>query len=446
MTLLKRLFHCSTRKTKLPSFELPYCWQSKKLQLNNLHFNGYFYHTNSSTPVETEKVLKTLLRQRSHNTIQALDRAKGLLLALQSSSVEGHAIPVRLLKRSLFQVMAILRFCLIESYRHYQSPEENLWLALHQVYLLSVSLSIESEHLGSRLFKDKNSLHSMYSECILLALSNPYHLSPKEFQQSLSLIKTLAPSLNLHARQNQKDSIYIDIHQDLPPYHAEKLSSAGHSKEWCVCLDDTLHLAQSKMREETFPADKKQIMFNLARQWNHPANRDFPRTPAQEPLCFCFGIEHLHACLSHSQSTNRLQVLEVINVSPGGLCISVKDYDQVDVSVNTLIGIFPADESAHTLPMLGVVRWIKQEKAQRLLGIQTIAMNPTPLSLNADHDKSLFLTHKQGAHQIRSIISKHLPKKAQLSVDSDGKQQLFRVVSLLESFGELNRYEVVSSE
>lgn len=438
MKLLKRLFQFYSKKVLIPQLELPYNWLRGHHSLNK---------EASSQGLTAKQILKHLVKEKSKTTIPAIEQAKALLLTLRTAAINKDPLSPFWVHKSLLRATILLQQNLFTAYQQYQTPEDNIWLALHQSYLLAESLHLEQLQQQSRFIRKKASIQTLYAECILLALANPYHLGLKDFRTSVCLIKTAAPFLQITQRHTESEGIYIDSYHDTPPYHAQKLSLAGQNKEFIVKLDNALAQLEAMGIAPELNTNEKQSLIQLARQWQNPATRDFPRIPAQEPLSFCFGIEDLHACLSQPQKTNRLQAHSVINVSPGGLCIAIKSYDSITLGINELVGIFPLDESHDAEPLLGVVRWVKQEKDQRLLGIQALATNPLPLPRGAiiasAANKALLLRHKQGTQLIRSIICSELPKKSLLSIQDEEKPNHFRTATHLETFGKLHHYEIV---
>ncbi|MEE4246732.1 MAG: hypothetical protein V2I33_15075, partial [Kangiellaceae bacterium] len=152
---------------------------------------------------------------------------------------------------------------------------------------------------------------------------------------------------------------------------------------------------------------------------------------------------------------------DIVNISPGGYCISLDSKPPQQTQTGEIIGLVEEDESGQQSWHIGVIRWIKRQKQSNglQLGIQLIAPEAKPIHSRLMNGKSrvatmqnaLLLPELKGIGQPPTIITSPISfntNQKLLVVDDDEEFEvtLTKLVSSSQGFRQFHFERVANSE
>ncbi|MGH8215321.1 MAG: hypothetical protein ACREPZ_06500 [Rhodanobacteraceae bacterium] len=304
---------------------------------------------------------------------------------------------------------------LLWAYRRYQSPPAGLWRRIHALHAFAGELGIADEVVDDALGGVPLTARAAYAQLLLLAMSNPYRFSARELQEARLVIRCVAGQLGLEAAGTQ--GFGVDPDSDAgPACIAEDRVEAG-SGVLAVdvapvqrVFDERIALLPSGVDAIDLPqpgggrfTTSVAFLGRLRAGWG-AAPRGHIRIAARHVLDFVVGMHALHyalagnmefatfvravhgdaimvgehelasAWLAASDSSRpRIFRGEVLDQSEGGYRMRLHAADGLRMRIGELVGLAPVDEEAAERDwMVGVIRWLRHEGDEEVLGIELL--------------------------------------------------------------------------
>jgi hypothetical protein len=302
----------------------------------------------------------------------------------------GPRRPVALVHRCLQCASRILT----DSYRSYAPVPAKTWLDVHTVYAFALQRKLHQEPA----VRDQpgSTPERLYLQLLLLALANPYGLSPV---QSATLLRRL-PELSQAAKltdvapvhKGAKAVAIVPLSHDFPPFSANKGGSIHGAMLYVLAFDLAFALQEQLRAIEAGgdlppevgkdPVSRAQyvtLLQRLLRQWASPPARHFNRLPARAEVTMAVGLRGVwHAsggARPDPENPPPLVKCEVVNQAPGGYALRQTGRQQAGLRMGDVIALRVA---GRTGTQVALVRWFRNAMKQSGLefGCELIAENP----------------------------------------------------------------------
>lgn len=305
---------------------------------------------------------------------------------------------------------------LLWAYRRYQSPPPGLWRRVHALHAFAVELGIADEVVNDSLAGGVPlTARAAYAQLLLLAMSNPYRFSARELQEARLVIRCVAGQLGLAPAGTQ--GVGVDPDSDAGPgYIAEDRADTG---DGVLAVDvapvqrvfeDRMALLPPGVDEVVLPqpgggrfATSANFLDRLRAGWES-APRGHTRLAARHVLELVVGMHALHYALAGNMEfatfvravhgdaimvgehelasawlaasdTSRPPIFrgEVLDQSEGGYRLRLRAAEGLRMRIGELVGLAPVDEEAAERDwMVGVIRWLRHDGDEELLGIELL--------------------------------------------------------------------------
>ena len=294
----------------------------------------------------------------------------------------------QLLHRSMQYLFAALR----ASFKSYTQVPAGLWRDLHELYLYAddheIARTADDEH--------KSTLLDLYSEALLLALTDPYRLAPGEAEKVLTQARALRGLVTLNKTRPSTPStghFLVPCDTDKPPKPALSANDENGGPNWRVfdtnALVDKLRIKKqaveagnvsATMRSSLGP-DGLALIRKLIMLWGDPPKRAHRRVPSDDTVAVCVGLKavmHFLAferyaaeqeralregitipmmALPTDDASQPIPVFEwrIVNRSDGGLKVRRDAATPQPLGVGEVVAIKFAVKPRWTI---GVLRWV----------------------------------------------------------------------------------------
>lgn len=302
------------------------------------------------------------------------------------------------------------------AYRRYQAPPPGTWRRIHALHAFAGEIGIGDQVVADTLAAGVPQTPRMaYTHLLLLAMSNPYRFSARELQDARLVTRCMAGQCGL-ARAGSA-GIGVDTESDAGPgYITEERIAAGggvlavDTAPVQQVFDERIALLPPGVDAIDLPqpgggriTTSVRFLDRLRAGWS-TAERGHPRLGATHALDVVVGMHALHYVLAGNSEfgtfvravhgnaimvgahelasawlatsdTSRPQVSrgEVLDQSEGGYRIRLRDAEGLRMRVGELVGLAPVDEEADERDwMVGVIRWLRHESEDELLGIELL--------------------------------------------------------------------------
>jgi hypothetical protein len=358
---------------------------------------------------------------------------------------------------------------LLWAYRRYQSPPAGVWRRIHALHAFACELGVADEIVDDALGGVPLTARAVYAQLLLLAMSNPYRFSARELQEARLVVRCVAGQLGLEPAGTK--GIGVDTDSDTGPgcIPEERLHAGPGVQAVDVApvqrvFDERIALLPPGVDPIDLPqpgggrfTTSVAFLGRLRAGWE-AAPRGHIRLAARHVLDFVVGMHALHYALAGNMefatfvravhgdaimvgehelasawlaasdaSRPRIFRGEVMDQSEGGYRMRVHAADGLRMRVGELVGLAPVDEEADERDwMVGVIRWLRHEGDEDLLGIELLrrgaraaGMRPVTADGEAlaplravelldgeDADRlSLLVTHRLARHVVAAEVA-----------------------------------------
>jgi hypothetical protein len=364
-------------------------------------------------PAMEEQYVATRLPQPGKNR-QMAEQARQLLMELAN----GYKITLldyqnaritlgkgKIVVTGAQRAMSALSRTLMICYQTYAPAPSGIWFEIHQIFRFAIEQDIAKDTIADE--DHESSVNLVYKQTLLLALSNPYHLSPGEvafIQNYLMMFGGLA-QLQVFAQTANPIGLFLaQTHSDKPPkplpQDPDEVDNRSDILLNTLELAHALHHHIERLNAGELPkniqlpdiareANYRDLLTRLLKRWSAAPQRIFNRTENISSTQVCIGLPSLHHFLGGREpgaSTN-LSLIQphqrfisgkwlVTNESAGGLALSGAFETLPQIRPGDVIGL--KADGAHKWN-IGAVRWVKSDKADHLeIGAQLVAPKAEP--------------------------------------------------------------------
>jgi hypothetical protein len=385
--------------------------------------------------------------------------------------------------RAMEYVAAQLR----AAYKSYTPVPQGVWADLHQLYLYGEQERVVAEIADTQT---KEAAINVYVECLLVALTDPYRLSPGELDKVIAQVRTArAPVTLSQGRPWTKTGAHfiVPCDADKPPKPALSASDDNGGPNWrlldCNPLVDKISLRRQAadggnvtgtMRNVAGP-ESAALLAKLEMLWGDPPKRANRRDPVEGTVALCAGIKaiaHFTSLEPRDPDAERAALRDgitmpnlrpyfseapvfeyaVVNQSEGGLKLRRGENTPHQLAVGEVVGIKQPNKVRWTI---GVVRWITAfEEGGMEFGLQYLAksgrmisMQPT-IGATAQPRTVLLLAEEGGGTPKQKLLlapANTFSELREFELDDHGTLSRVRARTLRERTGRFDLFEVFPS-
>ncbi|HET7731188.1 MAG TPA: hypothetical protein VFK48_14255 [Usitatibacter sp.] len=321
----------------------------------------------------------------------------------------------QLVLRAMEYLYALLR----AGYKSYTPIPPGVWRDLHQLYLFAEEQKFASEVADP---DTKEAVVTLYCECLLLALTDPYRLGPGDTDRVISQIRSSRAPVTLgQARPPTRTGghFLVPCDTDKPPKPALSANDDTGGPNWRLLdanpLVDRLRLRQHAMETGNVSATTSKmvgpeglaLLAKLIVLWGDPPKRAYRRNPTTGTVAVCVGLKAVAHFVSYQpppgarsqdealrrgitmpmpalpmdDAAQPIPVFEydVVNESEGGLKVRRLTATPQPIAVGEVVGIKAPGKVQWAI---GVVRWITlYDEGGMEFGIQFLASAARVVSL-----------------------------------------------------------------
>ena len=428
--------------------------------------------------------------------------ALGLTRELAAALAEGYRIAVaektgkliafgakKHLPPLLYRAMEHSAISLRASYKSYTPAPEGLWRAMHELYLYADAEGLASEPADP---ETKASVHDLYAESLLLALTDPYRLVPGEVDRvvaQIQAVKAPIPLTQAKPATNPNAHFLVPCDTDKPPKPALSANDDRGGKSWRL-LDANALVEKLRTRQRAFESGNVSaaaakamgpegvaLIGRLVTLWGDPPKRSSRRDPMDTSVAICIGLKAVAHYVSlqhrdepaeadlirrgitiplvsfpHDESSKAFPVneWEVVNQSAGGIKVRRDSPAQQPVTVGEVVGVKLMGRARWTI---GVARWITVLESGGLeFGIQflanaarSVSIQPTIAALSAQAKLALLLSEGDAGGEALLTTPNTYSDLREFEVDTEGAVSCVRATNLLEKTGRFELFEFSAS-
>jgi cyclic-di-GMP-binding protein len=289
---------------------------------------------------------------------------------------------------------------LMHAYALYQAPVAGAWQTLHALFRFGCSHKLEDRAVEDEAETGKSTIAQLYTQALLLALSNPYRFSQKEQAELWAVARAFAALLRVGPRRGSAEAFAIPVDTDGGPgYIAEERAEDTGTLLWLdvtplrEALEGPLGQVDSGPVRMRLPGgavldSTAELLRRLRAGWGSASARLQKRMDAEHALDTVIGLSGVHYHLADGRdfdafmrltgnagliregerhewaqggvASSRIPMFRatVLDQSLGGYRVRWPVEQQVKARVGELIGLSLVGDHAR-LWMLGIVRWLR---------------------------------------------------------------------------------------
>ncbi|HUP29170.1 MAG TPA: hypothetical protein VM122_03280 [Usitatibacter sp.] len=392
----------------------------------------------------------------------------------------------------VLRAMQYLAAMLRASYKSYTPVPQGVWRELHQLYLLADRERIVAEIADP---DTKDAVITVYCECLLLSLTDPYRLVPGEADKVIAQIRSSRAPVTLGQQRPQTRAgghFIVPCDTDKPPKPALSASDDNGGPNWRLldanALVDRIRMRQQAMETGNVSAttsklvgpDGLALMAKLMVLWGDPPKRAYRRNPAEGTVAVCVGIKAVTHFVSLSadlesearkeafrkgitmplptlrmdDATQEIPVFEyeVVNESEGGLKVRRMSSTPQAIGVGEVAGIKMPGKPGW---VIAVVRWITlYDEGGMEYGVQflstaarTVSVQPTITSSSTQARLGLLLTDPEDPSAGETLLTpiNTFSDLREFELEEEGKVSCVRAHHLIEKTGRFELFHVSPS-
>lgn len=405
-----------------------------------------------------------------------------------NKSIWGSKPPLQAMQ----QAMAYLSQSLIFSFLEYAPTPAGVWKQLHGLYRVAENL----DKLQTPLPMEgggRTTIGRSYCRIALTEAVDPYHLPFggiwEIYEQVDDWLAQAAPILSpFRPAANPGGLFVIDLDSDSPALPCNRFE-AGTAGTGHRLLDARMLQARAKESLEQLLQNhehpdlrlsanyRRLLLGQMARAWNLPPKRYFPRSEVSGVLPVSCGLRPTHyhmnsgrdllqqlggaepagadglevedgveARVNQTTSNYTLEQWNLLNKSRGGCALSREQRPLYTVRVGDLIGLCLAETDHGGYWRLGIIRWLMIDKGRHYhIGVQLLGRDSEPVALrlngiNREPQRAFRINHGQ---EISLLTARGLLKPDQ-TVEvhgSDGVESL-QTSQLIEEMAGFEHFSV----
>jgi cyclic-di-GMP-binding protein len=406
----------------------------------------------------------------------AFDLAAGYRIAIGEKTGKILAFGAKKhLPALLARAIEYLGIELVASYKSYSPVPSAIWSEMHQLYLFAERQGVATESADA---ESKVTAADLYSEALLLSLTDPYRLIPGECDQILAVLKPMRGFTTLGQVRPQTRAgghFLVPCDTDKPPKPMLSASDDAGGPNWRLfdanAIVDKLRARKSAHETGNVSAtlsrsvtpDALVLMGKLITLWGDPPKRAHRRDPMETTVAVCVGLKAVGHFVSAQPAGNSaaegetiragitipltavpddetskafpVHEWDVVNHSAGGVKLQRASQSLNPVVVGDVVGIKFINRANWTI---GAVRWITQfEEGGMEFGVQFLANLARSVwvqpmnSSNPQAKPGLLLTDDEGADSLLTQPSLFGDMRT-FEIEAQGEISTVRATGLIE--------------
>jgi hypothetical protein len=388
--------------------------------------------------------------------------------------------------RTIDHYAALLR----AAYKSYTPVPEGLWREIHQLYLEAERERVVAEIVDP---ETKEAVVNVYVEALLLALTDPYRLSPGEVDKVSAQIRSARAPVTLgQARPATRSGAHflVPCDTDKPPKPALSANDDTGGPNWrlldCNPLVDKVRMRLKAMETGNVSATTRTmvspevvaLLGRLVTLWGDPPKRAYRRIPAEGTVAICVGMKavtHFVALEPKDAEAEKANLrngitmpmrrpdfgegtdmpvfeYKVVNESEGGLKVRRTEPTAQALAVGEVVGIKRPDRARWTI---GAVRWITVfEEGGMEFGVQFLApsarhvqVQPTIAAATAQPRPALLLADEDEPDRYELLLASPntFSELREFELDAQGELSHVRARALREKTARFDLFDVSPS-
>jgi len=375
---------------------------------------------------------------------------------------------------------------LLASYRSYSPVPAGVWQELHHLYLFTESQGVAKEPADP---ETKATPTDIYTEALLLSLTDPYRLTGGEATSILAQIRALRGIVTLgQARPATRPGghFLVPCDTDKPPKPALSASDDTGGPNWRL-LDTNALVDKLRARKnahdtgnvsatfsKSMTPETLALMGKLITLWGDPPKRAHRRDPMEATVAVCVGLKAVghfvtvdgsnDAATAEAIAAGKTIPLlkipddeesrsypvaqwDIVNHSAGGLKLRREGDVGQAVQVGDVVGFKFAARAGWTV---GVVRWITQfDMGGMEFGAQFLSSSARSVWVQPANDMKfqarpgLMMTDEEGADSLLTPPSLFAELRI-YEVVADGATSTVRATGLIEKSARFDVFYVSS--
>ncbi|WP_152221540.1 PilZ domain-containing protein [Pseudomonas sp. SCB32] len=281
----------------------------------------------------------------------------------------------------LYMAQHFLAQALLRHYQQYQQPPGALWRDSHLLYWIGEFQECLDEPVAAAFDPvPAGTLRGLYQQILLLALSNPFHLTEGEAPRLFGALAPLAALGRLQAWDEEDQEGYlVDLGADLPCINHEQIGDTPAEQlrrlelgALLIALDDPAPLRK---------ADQGVLLERVRHHWlgHHPRRHERMEQTGTCRLVIGLGAIQQHLLTPGDQGSCDAGILDV---SAGGARIQCAGNRANQFPVGQLLLIL----NSNGTPTLAIVRWRHLNTDGLHLGLRYLKGLPRPVWLRRAPD------------------------------------------------------------
>lgn len=381
-------------------------------------------------------------------------------------------------QRALSTLSRVLMIC----YQTYAPAPSSVWFEIHQIFRFASERNMTNSDVVDE--GQESSINLVYKQTLLLALSNPYNLSPGEVAYIYKYLLAFGGLAHFQAfmqLNNTAGLFLVQTQSDHPPKplppelnhvdsHSEILLNTLELAHALVNHVDRLSAGESpkvlRLPDNTRKSDHRELLKRLLKTWSTAPKRMFNRSENISSTQVCIGLPALHHFIGGREfdDSTDLSFVQpaksarhtsdkwlIINESAGGLALKGSFEALPQVRPGDVVGL--KSDAANNWNV-GVVRWVKSSKTEHLqIGTQLLAPNADPVRIKPSianeaetFQAALLLPGILLLKQPETLIAPRGTYSSQrellLKLD-DNTNQVVRAVKLVDQTAGYDRFEFI---
>ena len=391
-----------------------------------------------------------------------------------------------LMLRAMEHYAALLR----SAYKSYTPVPEGLWREIHQLYLEAEREKVASEIVDP---DTKEAIVNVYVEALLLALTDPYRLSPGEADKICAQIRSARAPVTLgQARPATRSGghFLVPCDTDKPPKPALSANDDTGGPNWrlldCNPIVEKVRMRLNAIETGNVSATTRSaaspelvaLLRKLVTLWGDPPKRAFRRNPSEGTVAICVGMKAVSQFIAMEpkdpaadQSVLKRGITvplqrpdfselaetpvfeyDIVNQSEGGLKVRRTGATPQALAVGEVVGIKQSHRPRWTI---AVVRWITVfEEGGMEFGVQFLAPNarfvqvqPTIAGSTTQPRPGLLLADEDDPDRYEVLLAQPntFSELREFEIDSEGSVSHVRARALREKTPRFDLFDVSPS-
>jgi hypothetical protein len=408
--------------------------------------------------------------------------------------------------------MSELARILLRTLQQYVPPTRYLWLELHQLYAFAEHLDLLGEVTPDVTNQSDraSSIEDAYLRAVLLAAAKPNQLRHQQLTQVFNALELWTPRARVDKASN--DALFVvDLDADRGPRYSKLAGECTNPRSvYTDVLAFEIEAYLKDIATEIPVPDyvSRDVLRHVMAAWGRVRPRAYNRTPAQGTLVVCTGLRNSHFYLSGGidfadqvASTDALLRREInpfmnpasvkasasdawderaripenpniteperiliqkrnensasyplfdtsiVDISPGGYCIEWNGELPKSLQIGELLAIREATDSRWCI---AVLRWLRQDIARPVAGLQLIAPRAIPVAIRivqkkggpTDFTRAFLLPEIRAVNQPPTLVTPNVPFQAghKVHVQRQGIQTTAQLLNNLMSTQSFNQF------